>query len=257
VTEAGDRGTTPPRPQLGRLTVWLLAGGTALIWLLLADLNWPARLWLAVLLLPLPAITAVQHRYIGDPATLERIPVYLSSMLSLWVMALITTLSARFSGMDAADLGIVPDTPVDLGAWTVALTAVGMGIVFGARALKVPETAFLLRLIPVTARERMIFAGLSVTAGFSEELVFRGFMIHALSTVTGSMAFAIIASTLVFSWMHAYQGAPGAIGAGLLGAMLAVPVAISGSIVPSMLAHATIDVLAGVVFRRRLYDGLA
>jgi membrane protease YdiL (CAAX protease family) len=159
--------------------------------------------------------------------------------------------------MDASDLGIVPGSWQSAAAWFAGLTVVGMAIVFGARALKVPETAFLLRLIPVTPRERMIFAGLSVTAGFSEELVFRGFMIHALTTVTGSIAFAIVASTLVFSWMHAYQGAAGAIGAGLLGALLAIPVAVSGTILPSMMAHAAIDVLAGIVFRHRLYDGLA
>jgi membrane protease YdiL (CAAX protease family) len=142
-------------------------------------------------------------------------------------------------------------------AWAAGTTLVGVAIVFAAHALDIGRSAMLEAVIPRTPHEKSIFAGLSVTAGICEELVFRGFLIHTLTAASGSIALATVLSTVVFGWMHTYQGVKGAAGAGVLGAILAVPVLITGSILPSVVAHAAIDVLAGIVFAPKLHGRMA
>lgn len=236
----------------------LLAGASGgLAFVLLAALPMPARIWAAVLLVPLPALLSGQHLLIGDPTELPRIPVYSSSIISLWVMAFLTALATRASGFTAASVGVAGVGPVAGVLWAVAATAVGMGVVFAAHALDIGATDLVEALIPRNREEKGVFAGLSCTAGICEELVFRGFLIHVITLASGSLALALVVSTLVFGWMHTYQGAQGAAGAGLLGAILAVPLIITGSLFPSMVAHAAIDILTGIVFAPRLYDQVA
>jgi uncharacterized protein len=59
------------------------------------------------------------------------------------------------------------------------------------RAVPAGETALLQFLLPRTPAEKTAFVGVSVTAGICEELVFRGFMIVALFTMTGIALIAI------------------------------------------------------------------
>jgi membrane protease YdiL (CAAX protease family) len=56
----------------------------------------------------------------------------------------------------------------------------------------------------------------------------------------------------VFGIMHAYQDVGGAARAAILGAVLAVPVVLTGSIVPAMVAHAAIDLTSGLLLARWL-----
>lgn len=249
-----------PRPGPGRGqrgALWVGALGGAIAWFMLGDLPVAARIWTAILLAPLPAAVSAQHRLVTDPVSLPRVPVYMSSIISLWAMALITTLVTRASGFVAADLGIASIGILPGVAWAAGATAAGMAIVFAAHAMNIGTTALLEAVIPRTAHEKSVFAGLSITAGVCEELVFRGFLILTIATASGSIALAALLSTVVFGWMHTYQSIKGAAGAGLLGAILVVPVLVTGSILPSIAAHAAIDILAGIIFAPALYGRLA
>jgi membrane protease YdiL (CAAX protease family) len=185
------------------------------------------------------------------------VPVYISSIIALWVMALITTLVSRVSGYGPADIGIASIGLAAGLAWAAGATLAGMAIVFAAHALDIGSSPMLDAVIPRTRHEKSMFAGLSVTAGICEEIVFRGFLLLTITAASGSLALAVILSTVVFGWMHSYQGASGAAGAALLGGILVVPVIITGSILPSMAAHAAIDVLAGIIFAPKLYGRMA
>jgi len=96
----------------------------------------------------------------------------------------------------------------------------------------------------------------SLTAGSCEELVFRGFLISLLVNAWGSPALAVVLSSAAFGWMHAYQEPGGAIRAALLGAALALPVVLYGSVIPSMIAHTAIDVISGILLQKRLISDL-
>ncbi len=164
---------------------------------------------------------------------------------------------ARTSGVPLAQLGLRALSPAVLLAWAAAATAGGVGIMLAARALGVRESAFLRRLLPASGSEKVAFAGLSLSAGFGEELVFRGFLLVALRIAWGSQILALLVSSVAFGWMHAYQHPAGAMRAGLLGSLLAIPLVLSGSIWPSMIAHSAIDIIGGLLLRRRLLPEMA
>jgi uncharacterized protein len=230
----------------------IAAAACALAWWQLEPLHGAARLWTIVLLVPLPALLIAQGRSLAALETLPRTQAYVSSMLSLWALALITAGIVRVSGS--------PLTPDPALAYTldlrgvglaVAATATGIAILFIFRAAGMRETPLMRQLLPASAPERLLFIALSLTAGICEELIYRGFLLQTLARTT-SLPLALLLSSGAFGVAHAYQQPAGALRAALLGALLAVPVLLTGSLLPSMLAHAFIDVLSGLWLARYL-----
>ena len=229
---------------LGLLVV-VVTGG---IWLALGDLAWPARALTTFLLGPLPALMLLQARLMDQlPQDAEREGVYFSSALSVWVLAALAMLTASHSGLTRAELRIVPaSAPVLLGAAGLT-TLAGLGVMAMGRLLRVPESALVDYLIPRSSHEKIAFAGLSVSAGIAEELVFRSFLIAVLYQASGSLPAAVAISVAVFAITHAYQGVLGVTRVALLGAILTAPFLLTGSVYPSMIAHTVLDLLAGLV----------
>jgi membrane protease YdiL (CAAX protease family) len=104
-------------------------------------------------------------------------------------------------------------------------------------------------LLPRTSREFQTFTGVAVTAGFCEEVLFRGFLMGYLVSVTGSLWLAIALSSLVFGAGHAYQGVKGVTATTLAGLGFAGVYVFTGSLVYSMAIHALVDINAGVLGR--------
>jgi membrane protease YdiL (CAAX protease family) len=236
-----------------RLPAWAVAGAAgALVYLAAPSIAWPARAMTALLIGVLPILMVAQLRVIGDPAALPRIPVYVSSGITLWVLAALALLAARASGLGATELGLRPTSLAALFAWSTGLTAAGIAIVLTLRVAGIRESGLLLHLLPETRRERILFVGLALTAGFCEELLFRGFLLATLRSLTASTTAAVAISTFVFGWMHAYQRPAGAFRAAALGAILMLPPVLANSLVPSVFAHALLDLLGGLWLRNRL-----
>lgn len=221
---------------------------TLAIWLLLDDLAWPARSLTAVLLGPLPALMLVQARMVDRiPEEADRESVYVSSAVTIWVLAAFSMLATRFSGFTRADLRLVELPPTIL-LGSAALTVVaGLAVMALGKLVRAPESELIDYLIPRHTSERIAFAGLSISAGIAEELVYRSFLIAALTLASGSVAIAVIVSVGAFAISHAYQGVVGVVRVAVLGAVLTVPFLLTGSVYPSMIAHAALDLLAGLV----------
>jgi membrane protease YdiL (CAAX protease family) len=244
------------RGRLGTARTILWTVVAVALWFLLHDVPGPARFWAVTLSVLLPVLAAVQVGAARDPESLPRIPAYVSSILSLWFIAAITATVARFSGLDARQLALAPVSAFPLVAWSLAVTFAGLALVFSANRLGFRESDLLRRLLPVSRVEKQVFSGLSVTAGICEELVFRGFLLHVLAGPFGTLG-AVVASSAVFGLAHAYQKASGSARAGLLGALLALPVVLTGSLWPSMIAHTAIDIASGVFLTDRLVGKVA
>jgi membrane protease YdiL (CAAX protease family) len=118
-------------------------------------------------------------------------------------------------------------------------------MVFEAKRRPERSDAVVLNMLPRTRREMAAFAGVSLLAGFSEEYLLRGYSLGVVALVTGSMPLAAGATTLSFGLAHLYQGPRGAARATALGAVLVIPVVATGSLVPSIVAHAAIDLISG------------
>lgn len=230
-----------------------IAAAAALVWSVSGELAWPARAYLTFLLVPLPMLLILQARLIGDPAAIDRIPAYLSSAVALWVLALIALAAARASDISRYALGLVmPLSWTTQLAWTLALVGAATGLMYAAHALGIRETELLAHLLPRNTQERIGFIGLSLTAGICEELVFRGFLITALTMATGSLLIALGVSSLAFGVVHAYQDPNGVARATLLGMLLAAPYVLTGSLAAPILAHSLIDIIGGLYVGPRL-----
>lgn len=229
-----------------------LSAAALLVWLAAHELPWAVRAWTVFLLVALPALLVAQAKALAHVEELPRTEVYLSSIVSLWALAGLTLLAARVSGIGLVELGVVGEGVASVVLWTAGTIAVAIGMLFLAQALGVTEARLVALLLPHTRRERLVFAALSVTAGVCEEFVFRGFLLPVLADATGSLGLALVLSSGVFGIMHAYQQPAGAARATLLGMLLAIPFLATGSLLPSILAHAGIDLLAGLVLRDRL-----
>jgi membrane protease YdiL (CAAX protease family) len=217
----------------------------AILWLLTAALPVAARVFLLLLAVPLPALAIAQMRMLGDQE-LPRLPVYASTSISLWLLAFAAVTVSAYSGFTAALIGLRPVLLRPLLSWTVFGLAAAIALYAFSRYFNVKESRLLDQLLPRTSTERLAFVFVSLTAGICEEVIFRGFLIAALTPVFGSIVPAVIASCVLFGVLHSYQGIIGGVRAGILGVALAIPFAVTGSLLPSMIAHTLIDVVAGL-----------
>jgi len=235
-------------------SAWLaVAAATCVIILLTRDLPRAASLWCALLMAPLPALMVLQARQLAQlDAPLPRNAAYISSIASLWALALATAAMAAMSQFDAADLGIITVTAARFISITILLTLGAIGIQFLFRALGANETEVLRALLPQSVAERWLFVAVSATAGICEELIFRGFLQHALTQATSSPWIALVLASGTFGIVHAYQSSVGALRATLLGFLLGIPVVLGYGILPSIAAHTLVDILSGIVLARWL-----
>ncbi|MBW3553752.1 MAG: CPBP family intramembrane metalloprotease [Gemmatimonadetes bacterium] len=236
------------RSRLLRAASLGVALGAVLAWGLLTPLDWPARAFTAFLLVPLPALLLLQARVVQRvPQEEEREAVYVSSAVSVWILAALAMLAARFSGFTREELWMRWPGALPVLTGALATIAAGLALMAAARLLRIRETPLIRFLLPVTSSEKIAFAGLSISAGIAEELVFRAFLMAALLRAGLTLPATVGLSVAIFAVSHAYQGLAGVLRVGLLGALLTAPILLTGSVYPAMIAHAALDLIAGLV----------
>jgi uncharacterized protein len=241
--------------------VGVLAGSAALFPVLVVALwRWTVLgLWeaayLALLVELLPALALAQLPLAQADDSVPRVPVYVSSGAVVLVLGLGGILAGWGRlGPEAMGLVRVPWSlvmPWALGVSAAALLVMGYFFVL-RRAVGLRESPLLIQLLPRTGKEKLVFAWLSLAAGVGEELAYRGFLVPVLALLLGSPWGAAVASSVVFGALHAYQGWLGMVRTGVLGLLLAASLILSGSLWPAILAHAILDLLAGLVIGETL-----
>lgn len=98
-------------------------------------------------------------------------------------------------------------------------------------------------LLPSTRRERWAFAGVAVTAGVTEELLYRGWLVWflALAAPVGGYSGALLVSSVAFGLGHAWQGVRVVLLAGAAGLGLALLAFSTGSLLLPVLLHVLVD----------------
>lgn len=228
------------------------------VWGLAARLELPVldALFLAALVSILPVL-AVAQIPLALEARVERVPAYASSAATIAVLGLIAALLGyRRVGWEGLGL-----SPLPLGAWlawTSAVTLAASGVVLALHEVRrragIRESPLLRELIPRTPREKRVFAGLSLAAGFGEEIAFRGYALAAFTLVLGWDWGAAVFTSALFGLLHAYQGPIGMARTTLLGFVLAASLLLSGSLWPAIAAHVALDLLGGLVWGERLTE---
>jgi len=93
--------------------------------------------------------------------------------------------------------------------------------------------------LPRSKKEKRLFLGVALTAGISEEFVFRGFLFFILLIIFPSFNpfVAMIIVSVIFGLLHIYQGLSGIIKTLLFGAFFGLLYLVTGSIIPGMILH--------------------
>ena len=156
--------------------------------------------------------------------TSGRVIVYASTIAYEWAFVGYIVLGIRRRGVTLRQLiggrwASVEDALLDaglaFGLWLVALTAVvstkaALGMVHVDPAANLEEARATARtldfLIPQSALEIGLYALLAATAGFCEEIIFRGYLQQQIRAFTGSAVCGIVAQSLLFGTAHGYQG---------------------------------------------------
>lgn len=105
-------------------------------------------------------------------------------------------------------------------------------------------------LLPATAAERHWFAAVSVGAGISEELIFRGFLFYYFSLWfphINALENTLLTSA-IFGMGHLYQGWKGVLSTGIAGLIMAGLFLLNGNLVLPMIVHAVGDLRVLLIF---------
>ncbi len=181
---------------------------------------------------------------------IPRRALYLSAVISQWILALVGALVVLATGRGFAGAGFRGLPFAEFLRWTsliviVALAALAIWLLLEHVGLWPEESDLVRLLMPETAREK-VWAVLLVapTAAVCEEFLYRGFLLAQLADWLDSGWWALVLSSVVFALAHVYQGPTGMVRVALLGALLAYPVLRLEGLYPSMAAHFVIDVVA-------------
>ena len=135
----------------------------------------------------------------------------------------------------------------DLGIGLSFFLLVGGGMVGGlGHFIKAPPNEAFRHMIPQSATELVLWIVLSATAGFCEEVIFRGYFQRQFSALTGSIAGGIVLQGIVFGLSHGYQGGIFVLLLALYGTMFGLLAHWRRSLRPGMLAHFMQDAIGGV-----------
>ncbi|MEU1736898.1 CPBP family intramembrane glutamic endopeptidase [Streptosporangium sp. NPDC020145] len=226
----------------------------------------------AVLVVYLAVVSPLtgKHTYDRLGRTRDEDPGVYRRMLTIWsaelwaVAAVALVIVAIEPNLDLADIGLVINRPPDttlgmvVGAvftMTVVSIARGWAAARGVKTSKAAQAALqqkaVSHLLPRTRTERWYAAGLSVTAGITEEIVFRGLLIAVGTEAFGlSREVAAGLALAVFVAGHLYQGWRGMVPVAVAGLSLTFLYFRTGDLLLPILVHAMIDLFA-LTFSRR------
>jgi membrane protease YdiL (CAAX protease family) len=243
-------------PGSVRALVWV---GVVLFWvvqitlLLGVGLALPDTITIGILLVALPAFALAQLPLVAD-TPVDRLPAYWGTIATLWLIGTAGWLVGTRVGGPAA-IGVEWLPVGSLVTWSAGLTLAGLAMMLAFRQLAIAtgrvESPMLRALLPRSREERAVFALLSIAAGVGEEVAYRGYAIPVLAPILGWPG-AVVLTSLVFGILHGYQGVLGMVRTALMGAILAWGFLASGSLVPAIVAHTLIDLLAGLLLGERL-----
>lgn len=185
-----------------------------------------------------------------------------------WTMWSLTGALVLFwlgSGRSLATLGFSHEAGWGLAAaWVLAL-AIGLHLAHSlVEVRRSPEALASVRdqfeaggdlglLTPETPRQARDFYAVSMTAGITEEIICRGFLIGALA-VFMPVWLAAPLSVLIFVGAHAYQGMKGMVRILPISVVLTLMFVVSGSLWPGMVLHVLVDMVGGAMMWRVARD---
>jgi|SRR5208282_756863 len=213
-----------------------------------------APLWhtLGLLLILLAISWGLLHMKTLEPAAGQQhrgnVILYLLVILSEWVLSFYIWLgglipnATRVRELVGGRWSSAKDVLRDIG-WAAALWIVVTGVAVLANYVLRPKIESLAFLNPRGAAEAALWVMMSISAGFCEELVYRGYLQKQSLALTGNVALAVVAQAVLFGVGHWYQGVKMVIVITVLGVLFGIFAHWRKSLRPCMMAHAWGDIV--------------
>lgn len=162
-------------------------------------------------------------------------------LLAAWPYVATALRETRRSG----PLGQLPDDAagiivISTSAALLALLIVPVLIMRG-RVDEIPAIGDIRAILPRSRGELPYGAGLALTAGVVEELLFRLALPALLFGILGDGVLSFVIAALLFGLLHLYQGPLGMLFATVLGLVFTLFYVLSGSILVPIVLHAIVD----------------
>lgn len=225
-------------------------------------MNWADHLFVLLFVGVYPVVGFFSYRKM-KPMLMHAPPgfrrtLYRRNVLAQWILAAMAIGLWLGGDRSLASLGLTvePGWPFVAGVVAVVATAIFF-LLQWRRAKASAEVRERVKrqiigageLLPRTRVELQTFTWVALTAGFCEEVFFRGFFMGYLLVLSHSTWIAIAVSSVLFGVGHAYQGVKGVAVTGLAGLAFACVYVVTGSLWFSIGIHALVDINAGVLAR--------
>jgi len=196
-----------------------------------------------------------QHAVKQHPQTIapsgSAVSGYLSVVVFEWLLVLYVRMGVHKRGVRVRDLiggrwatpqAVIRDIALGAGLWAVWMGLMNAHVLGGG-------TNAAQGLLPQGGLESLAWIPVALSAGFCEELAFRGYLQKQFQAITGSAAWAVLIQAVVFGIGHLYEGVGPVVrimGFGILFGILALW---RKSLRPGMIAHAWSDIFGVIIFR--------
>jgi uncharacterized protein len=195
---------------------------------------------------------------------MERLSLYASTIAFQWIIAALVAWRAWAHGFTAARLGLTVDGKARILLPGIAGTA-ALAVLQWLNLRRVgrlpaaergPLQSLAERIFPQSRVEMLPYFALAITAGVCEEFLYRGFALAAIISAGSPLWAAVVISSILFGLAHIYQGRRGSVSTTLLGALFGAARIVYHSLVPVILWHSAVDLVAGVAGPRYLTQSL-
>lgn len=214
-----------------------------------------SRTHLATLSAILLGIAAVGYLALSRPATgagpVTGAALYLPLLAAEWGLFLYVRMGMKRHGV--AITGLISARPLSLRtvAFDLLLGMLLLGLWAGVEYLLgnlagSPSSPAVQRLLVRNVADIPLWLLLALSAGFVEELVFRGYLQRQLTALLGSPWPGVAAQAVLFGVTHGYQGALPVLRITVFGLIFGLAAFGRRSLVPGMAAHAAVDVIGGL-----------
>ena len=192
----------------------------------------------------------------------ERLSLYFSTIAFQWIATAVAAWRARAHGYTAVQLGLAMPARFRLFVITVCGAVLIVTLQWlnlrrmgrSSSPLRGPLQALAERVLPQSTKELIPFLALALTAGLCEEFLYRGFAMAVIRRTGLPVGVVILLSAILFGLAHLYQGRAGFVSTMVLGILFGISRAALGSLLPVIVWHVGVDVVAGTAGSRYLVN---
>jgi membrane protease YdiL (CAAX protease family) len=223
----------------------------------------PIPYWHTFALIAVLAIFSVANARAshGLHSSKAHVRIYLATMVYEWILTAYVWWGLARAGRSMRELiggrwrrveDFLLDIAIAAGTWIGAL----MVLAVAAIAMGMNQTGNLDEarqqigfLAPQSSLEVILWIALSATAGFCEEVLFRGYFQMQFTRLLRSRWFALVVVSILFGLGHGYEGAQRMVLIALLGFAFGLMSLLRKSLRPAMMAHTLQDTISGLLLR--------